>query len=140
MDMICQDLSDEKNCNTVVLDEENYVKDKPPKDAPTKVKIDLLNVLEIGEIGMVFRSLFKLYMEWFDERLSFHNLYEGKVTNRFVKAEKEKIWIPTMIFENTDMKFRTLRDDESMVYVNRTGSFTRSRSDQLDNDHIYRRA
>ena len=56
----CQDLSDEKNCNTVLLDEENYVR-------------------EIGEIGMVLRSQFKLYIEWFDERLTFYNLHEGKV-------------------------------------------------------------
>ena len=87
-DIDCQDLSDEKNCNTVVLDEENYVRGKPPKDAPIKVKIELLNVLEIGKIGMVFRSQFKLYMEWFDERLTFHNLHEGKVINRLVKDEK----------------------------------------------------
>jgi hypothetical protein len=119
----------------VVLDEENYVRGKPPKDAPIKVKIELLNVLEIGEIGMAFRSQFKLYMEWFDERLTFHNLHEGKVTNRMVKSEKEKIWIPTMIFENTDMKLRTLTDAESVVYVNRTGPFTRSGIDQLDNDN-----
>ena len=55
------------------------------------------------------------------------------MTNRLVKAEKEKIWIPTMIFENIDLTLRTLRDDESKVYVNRTGSFTRSRNDQVDN-------
>ena len=45
-----------------------------------------------------------------------------------------------MIFENTDLKLRTLTDAESVVDVTRTGPFTRSGIDHLDNDHIYRGA
>ena len=133
----CEDLSDEKQCKMVVIDKENYIKGKPPKEAMVKVKLELLNVLEIGEIGMVFRSQFKLYMEWFDARLTFLNLHEGKVANRIVENEKNMIWIPIMIFENTDTKQRTIDDKETVVYVNRNGSFTKSTIDHLDNEHIY---
>ena len=133
----CEDLSDEKLCKMVVIDKENYIKGKPPKEAMVKVKLELLNVLEIGEIGMVFRSQFKLYMEWLDARLSFLNLHEGKVANRIIESEQHTIWIPIMIFENTDTKERTIDDKETVVYVNRSGSFTKSTIDHLDNEHIY---
>ena len=133
----CDDLSDEKNCKMVVYDEETYIKGKPPKKAEVKVKFELLNILEIGEIEMVFRSQFKLYMEWYDARLSFLNLHNRKVANRLVMTDQKKIWIPTMIFENTDQKLRTIADSESVIYVNRTGSFKRSSKDHVDNEYIF---
>ena len=133
----CPDLSDEKNCKTVVFDTENYIMGKPPKKALVKVKIELLNVLEISEIGMLFKSQFKLYLEWFDARLKFHNLHEGKVANRIVDKEKNEIWIPQLIFENTDLKLRTKRDTEAVVYVNRTGTYKVSGIEHLDNEYIF---
>ena len=121
----------------VVYDEETYIKGKPPKKAELKVKFELLNILEIGEIEMNFRTQFKLYMEWYDARLSFLNLHNRKVANRLVMTDQKKIWIPTMIFENTDKKLRTIADSESIIYVNRTGLFKRSSKDHVDNEYIF---
>jgi hypothetical protein len=44
----CNDISDEKGCKIVVIDENNYLKDKPPKETVVKVKIELLKILQIG--------------------------------------------------------------------------------------------
>ena len=59
----CEDVSDEKGCKIIVIDEKNYLKDKPPKNAVVKIMIELLKILEIGEVNMLFRNQFKLYME-----------------------------------------------------------------------------
>ena len=50
----CEDINDEKGCKIVVIDQNNYLKDKPPKEAVLKIKIELLKILEIGEVEMLF--------------------------------------------------------------------------------------
>ena len=60
------------------MDENNYLKDKPPKEAVVKIKIELLTILEIGEVEMLFRNQFKIYMEWLDSRVTFYNLHENQ--------------------------------------------------------------
>ena len=52
----CEDISDEKGCKIVVIDQNNYLKDKPPKEAVLKIKIELLKILEIGEVEEVKMS------------------------------------------------------------------------------------
>ena len=133
----CMDKSDEKNCKRVVLDEANYIKDEPPKKADIKVKVELLNIIDIAEKDSVFQSQFKIYMKWFDERLIFHNLQKNKVRNRLNSQEKSKVWTPTLIFENTGLKLRTKTDEEAVVYIERVGTFTRSGIDHIDNDYIF---
>ena len=108
----CEDISDEKGCKIVVIDENNYLKDKPPKETVLKIKIELLKILEIGEVEMLFRCQFKLFLEWFDSRVTFYNLKENQLLNTLVEDEKQNIWTPSMIFDNTDEKVRTKTDVE----------------------------
>ena len=133
----CQDISDEKGCKIVVIDENNYLKDKPPKEVVVKIKIDLLTILEIGEVEMLFRNQFKIYMEWLDSRVTFFNLHKNQGLNSLVEAEKRNIWTPFLIFDNTDNKVRTITDEESNISVKRQGNFSRSTLDEVDNVYIY---
>ena len=79
--------------------------------------------LEIGEVAMLFRNQFKLYMEWFDSRVTFYNLHANQGLNTLVEEEKQKIWTPSLIFDNTDEKVRTRTDAESLISVKREGNF-----------------
>ena len=133
----CEDISDEKGCKIVIIDENNYLKDKPPKQAVVKIKIELLKILEIGEVEMLFRSQFKLYMEWLDSRVTFYNLHGNQGLNTLVQEEKQKIWTPSMIFDNTDEKVRTRTDTESLISVKREGNFSRNTINNVDNVFIY---
>ena len=133
----CDDISDEKGCKIVVIDENNYLKDKPPKETVLKIKIELLKILEIGEIEMLFRCQFKLFLEWFDSRVTFYNLKENQLLNTLVEDEKQNIWTPSMIFDNTDEKVRTKTDVESLISVKREGNFSRNTIDNVDNVYIY---
>ena len=133
----CVDQSDEKNCKMVVFDHKNYAKGKPPRGSLLKLKLDLLKILEISEIDMTFKTQFKLYSEWNDERLQFLNLHEEKFTNQITENEKQQIWLPTIIFENTDLKLRSKKDIKAALYVDRRGTFNLSSIDHIDNEHIY---
>lgn len=133
----CADQSDEKNCQKVSFDNTNYIKDEPPRKAAVKVKVELLNILDINERDSIFQSQFKFHMKWSDERLNFYNLHGDKENNRLNTQEKDKIWTPILIFENTDLKLRTQKDAEAVIYIHRAGNFTKSGTDHLDNKYIY---
>ena len=86
---------------------------------------------------MLFRNQFKLYMEWFDSRVTFYNLHKDSGLNTLVEEEKKKIWTPSLIFDNTDQKVRTRTDEESLISVKREGNFSRNTIDNIDNVYIY---
>ena len=86
---------------------------------------------------MLFRNQFKLYIEWFDSRITFYNLHEDSGLNTLVEEEKLKIWTPSLIFDNTDQKVRTRTDEESLILVKREGNFSRNMIDEIDNVYMY---
>ena len=97
----------------------------------------MLKILEIGEVEMLFRTQFKLYLEWLDARVVFYNLQGNQGLNTLVQDEKQKIWTPSMIFHNTDEKERTKADVESLVLVKREGNFSVNTIDNVDNVYMY---
>ena len=65
----CKDISDEKGCQIVVIDLNNYMKDKPPKEALVKLSVDLLKILKIDEVAMLYKTQYSVNMEWLDPRI-----------------------------------------------------------------------
>ena len=126
----CEDVSDEKNCKIVILDEKSYLKDKPPPPlgglgiVDVKIRMELYNILEISEVTSVFRTQYKLFMEWKDPRITFWNLKNDTTLNIMTSSEKESIWMPTLMFFNTDKKSRTITDQETLVYIKKGGQFS----------------
>ena len=86
---------------------------------------------------MLFRNQYRLYMEWFDSRVTFYNLQENQGLNTLIQEEKDRIWTPSLIFDNTDQKVRTTTDEESLISVKRIGNFTRNTIDNVDNVYMY---
>ena len=134
----CDDISDEKGCKIVVIDPKNYLKDKPPKDAVVKLSVDLLKILEIGEVAMMYRTKYTVNLEWLDPRITFYNLHGDRNLNSLVEKEKQMIWTPSLIFENTDENTRTTTDGESIISVKREGNFTQNTVEDLDNTYMFR--
>ena len=83
----CEDVSDEKGCKLVDLDESKYLKENPPQDAEVKIKIELLKILEIGEVEMLFRTQYAITLEWFDSRLTYYNLHTDQALNKLTHEE-----------------------------------------------------
>ena len=82
--------------------QQNYLKDKPPKDALVKLRVELLKILEIGEVAMMYRTKYTVNLEWLDPRITFFNLHGDQNLNSLLEAEKQMIWTPSLIFSNTD--------------------------------------
>jgi hypothetical protein len=60
-------------------------------------------------------------MKWFDSRLIFQNL---KSSNTVEREMRDKIWIPNLIFSNTDKEHLVGLDDFSTLIVEKIGKFT----------------
>ena len=133
----CDDISDEKGCKIVVIDPNNYMKDKPPKQALVKLRVDLLKILELDEVAMLYRTQYTVNLEWLDPRITFYNLHENQGLNTLVEEEKQMIWTPRLIFDNTDEKTRTTTDSESVISVRREGNYTKNTKESIDNVYIF---
>ena len=128
----------EKGCQIVVIDPNNYMKDKPPKEALVKLRVDLLKVLQIDEVAMLYETQYTVNLEWLDPRITFYNLNDNQGLNTLVELEKEKIWTPKLILDNTKQKTRTKTDSESVVSVKREGNYTQNTLEDVDNVYIFK--
>ena len=114
----CEDRSDEKNCQLIILDE-GYNKDVPPfhmdysRDifipAEVKVSIDLFNVMSIDEVENTIDLKFGIKMEWYDRRLTYNNLKQNRTfLNKLNETDMKRIWLPLITYKNTD-QFQSTR-------------------------------
>ena len=76
-------------------------------------------------------------MEWKDPRVQFWNLKEKKTLNILTSHEKLQIWIPTLVFFNTDHKTRSVSDQETLVYVTKNGNFSINEPNEIDNINVF---
>merc|ERR1711892_1249493 len=95
----CEDFSDEANCQLVVLPE-NYVKDYAPftvnedgqlQKVSVLIKVDLISILEIDEVGQKVVNQFNLY-----------NMKTNLNMNTLTTKEKGAVWVPQLVFTNTE--------------------------------------
>ena len=117
----CSDLSDEKTCRLIDIDPGKYLKGKTsPSDAPTlplEVSGQVWTILDIQEVGQITIIQFELVLKWFDARLSFYNLKADSRMNSLLYEEKQKLWVPTIIFQNTSAQLTTKNDEKSRMKV-----------------------
>ena len=74
----------------------------------------------------------------------YHNLKNRTSLNALTKEDIEKLWLPKVIYENTDQKDTTrLGVDwewDTGIVVDRQGSFTRSGRDVVDEIEVFKGA
>ena len=76
-------------------------------------------------------------MEWKDHRLEYHNLKHGPAGNFLSDFEKKNIWVPTLVFENTEHKDVTGMNSDSQVKISRFGNLSRSDLDIVEEFDIF---
>ena len=130
----CPDLSDEINCRMTHVDE-SYIGDYEPVTVDenydivkvsVSVSVIILDILELSEIDGLFDVSFELFMSWFDPRIVMTNLKPEKNLNKITTDEKNIIWKPVIVFDNTKFKEITQTDDRTLGIINKFGNFTRS--------------
>ena len=83
-------------------------------------------VQEIKEIQQILQLKFSLRMTWVDANLDFFNIKVDETMNVISIDELNQIWLPIIIFDNTEEGQITINDDKSFATINRTGQGTGS--------------
>ena len=139
----CRDNSDEKNCYLLVFKEiESYNEKVPPftisaedkSVIPVKVNVStsLMNVLAISEFSHTIDLKLGITLEWYENRVLYHNLKSKEALNTLSDMEAASIWIPYIIFKNTDNDEAITTDIKTSISITRGGQFTRSGAEVAD--------
>ena len=150
----CTDESDEVDCSVLVT-KKNYNKKVPPftiartngrsiVPVQLNVSIDLLKIVDMEETNHKIDFQFKITLEWREnERVLYYNLKEHTSLNALSDSDIKKLWLPLVIYDNTDQKEVSRLGEygngewNTPVSVIREGSFTRSGIEVLDETEIF---
>ena len=106
----CRDKSDEENCNILVF-EKSYNKNVPPINSSDPVNviisIDLFRLVHIDEEDYSIEIQFEIMLIWKEIRIKYHNLKKNTALNALTQENIQKLWLPEVIYENTDQKEST---------------------------------
>ena len=86
---------------------------------------------------MITYYLYRHFYLYIIYRLTFFNLKEDTGLNALSPAEKQDIWVPELVFPNTENRLGTLVDDDSSITVERKGNYTRSDISDVENRQFY---
>ena len=140
------DSADEEDCNMVQFDQ-TYKKEFAPVKVDesgeivktvVNVSVDLLTILKVSEVESLFSCQLRLFLTWMDQRLQFNNLKMESNQNSLSLEEKDALWIPRVIFENTELRNGIINDDKSSVTIDSLGDFEVAKDDTLDNTMIFK--
>ena len=138
----CADKSDEKECSLLSIDDSYDRNINPPplhNEGKTQVSIniDLISILRIDEIKSQFYLKYILKTQWFDRRLRFNNLKEEQEMNILSPDNRDKIWVPNLIFDNTDSNEEATYDKKVYIKVIPSKNFTYKIADYSVKDNTY---
>ena len=142
----CTDQTDEEDC-VLLTKNANYKKLVPPittisstnftvVPVPVNISIELLQVVEIEEVDHSIHLQFQIILEWRENRVTYLNLKEDTALNALTDQEINGLWLPLVIYVNTDQKETTRLGEASewmtRVTVTKEGQFVRSSLEDVD--------
>ena len=119
-----------------------------PKDgrsiaANVSISITLMKVVEIEERDHSIHLQFEINMQWRENRVKYQNLKTKTSLNTLTKNDVEMLWLPLIVYANTDQKKTTRLGEfgngewETGVSVIKEGQFTRSGVEHVDEAEIF---
>ena len=110
----CHDGSDEIGCNIISIPP-SYLSHVPAKSvdggkSQVTMNVDMWSILGIHEVEEKFKVKFSITMTWKDTRVTFLNLKEDSDQNTVALNEARRIWLPILVFENTESMVMVLSD------------------------------
>ena len=138
----CRDRTDEKDCQTLFLDESKYRKSFKPEaiegNLEIFVNIRIFNIDSVSEIDGEYRVQFGLSLSWTDPRLLYMNLKEDILKNIVGEEIAKKLWIPPLRFPRlSSRKNRVEYDEEADVFVSTLGEGMIAPYTFIDESKIY---
>ena len=146
----CADGSDERGCQLLVLPDDGYNLGVPPITAVSQtnrtivpvavtISIVLMKIVGMEETQHAVDFQFEIVLEWKESRAVYHNLKQETSLNALTEDDISRLWLPLVIYDNTDQKMTTsLGDWRTVVAVVREGNFTRSDISVTDEIEIFR--
>ena len=113
----------------------------PPLENNTKVGVELSVVLQtilnLDEIGGIMYIKYVLLATWRDPGLTFHNLKRDANRNLLSEMEWSRIWVPRVIFDNTEAAEKSIMDKDAIIRVLANENFTHTTTDIHHHQNIY---
>ena len=109
-----------------MIDPRSYRKEYPPmqKDnqrIPVNVSMSISAISNIHDIKESFQTKFTIILQWYDSRLTFYFLRNSTTSNLIGGEEKSLVWIPPLIFNNTESNQMIAYDPSSSMFVHKRG-------------------
>ena len=101
----CEDLSDEKKCHIVALDEERYLKDDAPPPIIAGENVDVMLSMNIQNI---LALKFDLEEKWLDSRLQFYNLKPDQHFRKRTSFGSQEFFSPILRMMSPQKEMRNL--------------------------------
>ena len=111
----CRDKSDERGCQLIVF-ENGYNKNIPPikraldgdpVPAEISVSLTLMKVVDIDETDHSIHLQFEIGLRWRENRVQYWNLKKKTSVNVLMEADIRQLWLPLVIYQNTDQREST---------------------------------
>ena len=123
VDYDCKDLSDERNCQAIQLNDD-YIEELLPvsknqEPCIVNINITISSFPEISTKHVKFTSDFYLNLRWNDLRLSYWDLDHDIVRNTIPKKDLYNIWHPTLIFTNSLGPQNPIDDQDGIIIRNK---------------------
>ncbi len=132
------DQSDEEHCDLIVMDEFHYQKRQVPSDnLVVHMDVHIEDIQRIHELDSAYTLQVKLSMMWYDQRLEYRNLRLRAESNMVSEEDREKLWIPSLVFNNTDDNLRTILDQDTLFMILREGEHTFNPLSETSEDLVY---
>ena len=98
-----------------------------------------MKIVRIEEVDHKIEFQFGIVLEWPEIRALFHNLKFKSSLNALTDDEILQLWLPYVIYDNTDMKEVVQLEDgtKTTVTVSREGGFTRSGLEVADEIEVF---
>ena len=141
--------SDERGC-AIIIFEDGYNKNIPPIvraqsggaiPANVSISITLMKVVEIEEVDHSIHLQFQISLGWKENRVTYKNLKDKTSLNALTDYDISKLWLPLVIYGNTDQKESTRLGMEwewvTSVSVVNEGNFTWSEMDKVDETEVF---
>ena len=145
----CQDESDERQCQLVLM-KDSYNRKVAPittisaedftlVPVPVTISITLLKIVSMEEVAHSIDFQFEISLKWRDIRLTYMNLKTKSSLNALSDADISALWLPRVIYANTDQKKTTKVGYEwdTIVTIIKEGNFTRSGLETVDETEMF---
>ena len=87
---------------------------------------------------MSFSANFRLIVEWFDPKITWNDLSNDKFLNVPASNILERLWIPVIIFRNTENEVESPLDQKTRIVVERQGPYVLSSIEDVKESAYYK--